>query len=477
MQNYSVASEDAPGVLATPIIQVVELVRHLQDERRQPSRQEEEVLANWMGWATVAPAFETYPKGKWAEIGARLQMLLGPDRSKAASAATTTSFFTDRMLTSVLWEIARQLGFDGGHVLDPGCGSGSLLAGAPLGLPLEMTGIERDPFSSEIARLRLPNASILTMPLEKIALPNNSFDLVIGNVPFSDVFISDRQVRHFSLHNYFVMRSLLALRPGGVAILITSSYTLDAQRDGQRVRLGEYANLLGALRLPSGAFAAAGTQVVADILVLQRRSALNTWKGQPWMDLSMARESNVRMNEYFSSHPQHIIGVPRFIRRGFRDDELDVIPPEDYSGALARAIEDLVGTALSHDAHYLPPKNYAVIDAAPPRRVDGRKEGSYHCIEGQLVQVIEGECRPVLRHVAELLKLVELRDAITFLLEAERDLARSESDLAEPRQRLNSCYDAYVRAFGTLHRFTFARGKIDSLTGGEPTSGGVHLLS
>src|SRR5439155_17492127 len=127
-----------------------------------------------------------------------------------------------------IWKLATGLGFNGGRVLEPGCGNGAILAAAPQELPLEMTGIEREPFTASVAQLRFPRAKIITAPLEKVSLMNNSFDLVVGNVPFSRVHVYDRDAPiRFSLHNYFIWRSLLSLRPGGLALLVTSRYTLD----------------------------------------------------------------------------------------------------------------------------------------------------------------------------------------------------------------------------------------------------------
>src|SRR5205807_1616623 len=148
---------------------------------------EQVVLASWMGWGPLAPAFESFPKGTWAQIRARLAMLLGPEGMEAASAATPTSFFTASYIAETIWKLASGLGFSGGQVLEPGCGNGAILAVAPQGLSFEMTGIEREPFTASVAQFRFPQAKIITSPLEKVSLVNNSFDLVVGNVPFSRV--------------------------------------------------------------------------------------------------------------------------------------------------------------------------------------------------------------------------------------------------------------------------------------------------
>src|SRR5262245_26409401 len=142
-----------------------------------------------------------------------------------------------------------------------------------------MTGIEREPFTASVAQLRFPHAKIITAPLEKVSLVNSSFDLVVGNVPFSRVHVYDREIPvRFSLHNYFIWRSLLSLRPGGLALLVTSRYTLDAKNDEQREALVGLGSLLGAIRLPSRAHQEAHTDVVTDILILQRKSPDVLWQ-------------------------------------------------------------------------------------------------------------------------------------------------------------------------------------------------------
>ncbi|MBO0790935.1 MAG: class I SAM-dependent methyltransferase, partial [Ktedonobacteraceae bacterium] len=230
------------------VLEIVELKKQIEEERREPTPEELETLSGWMGWGAVAPAFEKYPKEEWREVGAQLHLLLGPEGAKAAQEATPSSYFTDRYIVDLLWLIARDLGFTGGQVLEPGCGSGAFMAAAPLDLPLHITGIERDPFSADIARLRCPGANIITSPLEKVSLVEGAFDLVIGNVPFADVRMYDKHNGGwgYALHNYFIYRALTALRRGGLATLLTSRYTLDAQRELQRDVLASQATLLGA---------------------------------------------------------------------------------------------------------------------------------------------------------------------------------------------------------------------------------------
>jgi len=181
----------SPLGLAHDTVALVELVQRIQSERRQATDEERLRLGSWMGWGSLASAFERYPKGTWGEIGARLRMLLGPEGTEAAAAATPHSFFTDRYIAETVWKLATGLGFDGGRVLEPGCGSGAVIAAAPAGLTLSVTGIEREPFSASVAQVRFPQAKIITSALEKVSVVDDSFDLIVGNVPFSSAHIQN----------------------------------------------------------------------------------------------------------------------------------------------------------------------------------------------------------------------------------------------------------------------------------------------
>ena len=455
------------------ILDVVELIHQLAEEQREATPDEQNLLAHWMGWGPVAKAFDYTPEGYWAEVGARLRMLLGPDGTEAAAAATPHSFFTAPYLAEALWDIAMGLGFTGGKVLEPGCGSGAVLAGAPKALPLAFTGIEREPFSARVAQTRFPHANIINAPLEKTIVIDHSFDLVVGNVPFSSTHIYDRNAggRELSLHNYFIWRALQALRPGGLAVLISSRFTLDAVRDTQRDMIAAYGTFLGAIRLPSRAHEAAKTDVVTDILVFQKKTPSLIWEGHSWFKQSTTAIPGIGVNEYFDDHMHQILGTPRVEKGRFGDGDLVVQAPEHREEALHALVASLVQEAEQHGAIYLPPVDRTVIGEHIVRlRDDGLKEGSYHVVDGQLIQIVDGDIQPVKKLVAELTALVHLRNAALNLLEAERDLDRADEDIEPLRQHLNTCYDAYVRTYGAVHRAKIIVGQEDPETGEKSIS-------
>jgi hypothetical protein len=211
----------------------------------------------------MAKAFDPYERTPaWQQLGARLRELLTPEEGVAAQQATPTSFYTSPTVTTAIWRAVVGLGFAGGQVLEPGCGSGLFIAATPSGLAVTWTGVERDPVSARIAQLLHPHARIINAPLERVSLPPAGFDAAVGNVPFADVTPYDPTApTKLSLHNYFLWRAVQAIRPGGLVAVVTSRYTLDGEEAAWHARelLAEHADLLGAVRLPSGTFREYGT--------------------------------------------------------------------------------------------------------------------------------------------------------------------------------------------------------------------------
>ncbi len=460
----------SPLTLARHTLDVADLLAELEAGERQPTAQERTVLGAWMGWGPVAPAFSPQAEGSWSEIGARLRLSLTPEELAAGEAATPTSFFTDPRLAGALWHLATSLGFTGGRVLETGCGSGHVMAAAPTDLPVRWTGIERDSLSARIARARFPGAEVITAPLETVPLPEGGFDLAVGNVPFADVRIHDRETPvPLSLHNYCLWRSLHALHPGGLCVALTSRYTLDASDPKQRGTLAVLADLVGVIRLPSGALGASGTRAVADIVVLRRRADDERQRGAAWQrvvplprlaDAGFGGEE--AMNEYLVAHPEHVVGTPA-VDRGLYRPELVVRPPDDIDAALDDAVSSVCTAAQAQGLGYAgrvrEDAGVVLADA------EGRAEGSFHVVGGEVQQVRAGRLSRVTSGQEELRALIGLRDTTLRLLSAESDLDAPDGQLAPLRAELNWRYDRYVRRWGPLNRATVIEGKPDPETG------------
>src|SRR5690625_448485 len=224
----------------------------------------------------MAPALEPEldRTGAWKEIGARLEKLLEPERYAEAQASTYNAFYTPEAVSGACWGLLKGMGFERGRVLEPGCGAGAFIGTTPEGVDAEWVGVERDPTTAAIARFLHPEATIIARPLQEAHLHEGSIDAVIGNVPFGHVDIFDPiapKAEKSSLHDYAIWSSVRALAPGGIAVLVTSTDTLDKTNAHARKSIDKEAVLLGAIRLPNGAFSEAGTNVATDILVLRRR--------------------------------------------------------------------------------------------------------------------------------------------------------------------------------------------------------------
>lgn len=446
-------------------IALIQLVAEIKKTGRKPTKDELHQMHSWYGWGTVADAFAPNGDERWKEIGAQITLhlgqLCGASGVKEAHKAMVTSYFTDGMLSQAIWSLVRGLGFAGGRVLEAGCGTGSFLATAPADLPLQKVGVERDPFSALVAQMRLPDAEIINNRLQKVAFPRQSFDLAVGNVPFADVGIFDEETKAaFSLHNYFLLRELRALRPGGILAAISSRYTLDTQADDQRQILERYGNFLGAFRLPSGAHKAAKTQVVTDILVFQRRDPAQPTASKNWLGLSEKVVEGLELNQHFEEYPQHILGVPESGRGMYGNDELVIKRPENLPAHLYQAVQEFLAEAAREQIAYIPRRDFSLInEALVPWRDDGYLEGSFYLRDGQVIQIVDGQIKKVERYRDALMALVILRDAALALFEAEQDLDRPDVSLRPLRAALNRAYEAYVAKHGPVLQSKLIHGK------------------
>lgn len=446
-------------------IALIQLVAEIKKTGRKPTAEELRLMDSWYGWGSVADAFAPKNDPTWKEIGAQITLhlgeLCGTRGVNEARTAIVTSYFTDTMLSQAIWSLVKGLGFTGGRVLEAGCGTGSFLATAPADLPLQKVGVERDPFSALVAQLRLPDAEIINDRLQKVAFPRQSFDLAIGNVPFADIdVVDDEEKAAFSLHTYFLLRELRALRPGGILAAISSRYTLDAQATDQRKLLEQYGNFLGALRLPSGAHKAAKTKVVTDILIFQRRDPAHSASSKSWLGLSTKVVEGLSLNQHFEQYPQHILGSPESGRGMYGNDELIIKRPENLPERLDQAVQEFLAEAAREQIAYAPRRNLSVIDETlVPRRDDGYLEGSFYLRDGQAIQIVNGQIKKVERYRDAIKALVILRDAALALFEAEQDLDRPDASLRPLRAALNRAYEAYVANHGFILQSKLLHGK------------------
>lgn len=415
-------------------------------------------------------------KDEFADYRGQLRTLLTEEEYAAARRTTLNAHYTDAAMVRTIWDAVAGLGFEGGTVLEPGCGSGNFIGFAPPSA--RMLGIELDPVTAGIAAALYPDAEIRNESFADTRVPDGGFDLVIGNVPFSNAILTDDRYNRdrYSMHNHFIIKSLGTVRPGGLVAVLTSRYTMDATADAARREMARQADLVTAIRLPAGAHRrAAGTEAVTDLLILRRREEGRARAGADW-ERSVPAEfegGTARVSEFFTAHPENVLGDLVVGGGQYSGEELTVRSgdlarvPGDLAGRLAAAVTgaDLRGLVMSSRA---PGQAAAEVRAGGgrvslriPARDAGRFEGTITArADGTFTVLRGGEAEPWPcpdSQAAELRALLRLRDTVGQLLDAERASSQDTPRLGDLRARLNREYDAYVAAHGPLNRVSWRR--------------------
>ncbi|MGH3402150.1 MAG: hypothetical protein ACRDRJ_06470, partial [Streptosporangiaceae bacterium] len=446
-------------------------LRTIQHDKRPAAIEEQRVLARWSGWGAVPEVFDPQ-RAEHAEARAQLARLLSPEELAAASRNTLNAHYTDAAIVQAIWAAMQALGFTGGRVLEPGCGSGNFIGFAPA--QAQLTGVELDPVTAAIAARLYPQAQVLTGSFADTRGQDDSYDLVIGNVPFGKIALHDRvhNPAGHSIHNHFIIKSLRLARPGGLVAVLTSRYTMDARNPAARREIASLADLVGAIRLPGGAHQrAAGTSVVTDLLILRRREPGRAPDATAW---EQARRmtlggQDVLVSEYFADDPDAVLGQLGAANGAYRADDLTVTAAADIplDRALAEALGRLVTSARARALTWSPGPLVASPPPAPrSAHMDGHLEA---CGDGTFTQVTDGRAAPFAvprSQAAELRVLLGLRDTAVALLEAEAASPEDTPDTQQLRSELGYRYDSYLRAYGPLNRFTLRRtGRLDPVTG------------
>ncbi len=409
---------------------------------------------------------------------------LMPDAELAAARRTTlNAHYTDAALVQAIWQAVRSLGFTGGRVLEPGCGSGNFIAFAPPGA--SVTGIELDPVTAGIAAALHSHAEIRAESFADTRDREGSYDLAIGNVPFGKAVLRDKSHNcgGHAIHNYFIVKSLHLVRPGGLVVLLTSRYSMDARNPAARREIAALADLVAAVRLPSGAHQrAAGTGVVTDLLILRRREPGRDPGSTAWEQARPAELDGVEVpvNQYFLGHPDHVLGEMGTAHGVYRADDLVVRPVSGMdtvhglAGALGRTLSAVAASARAGGLTWTPAtvlspqpvqeSGPADRSAEPDGFLRARADGIFTRVE----QGTEVRHEVPSAQARELRHLLGLRDVVRALLDAEATSRDDSPQIEQLRTTLNQVYDAYLRTYGPLNRYTLRRtGRLDPVTG-EP---------
>ena len=428
-------------------IEAIRLLKYLEENVFQASPEQQEVLSRYVGWGGIPEVFDE-SKSEWSKEYAELKALLTPEEYDAARGSTLNAHYTSPAVIRAIYEAVGGMGFEGGRILEPSMGVGNFFGLLPENMAnSQLYGVELDSITGRIAKQLYPEADITVAGFETTNRPG-FYDLAVGNVPFGQYQVHDPEYDRlgFSIHNYFAAKMLDQVRPGGLVAFVTSRYTLDAKDESVRRYLAERGELLGAIRLPNNAFRAnAGTDVVSDIIFLQRREVPAT-ELPDWVHVDTTPEG-FTVNRYFIDHPDMVLGTPTAESTQYGRQDYTVAPIEgaDLSEQLHEAIQNIHGEYTEREIEEA--ERSDILPADPDVR-----NYSFTLVDGE-VYYREGGImarQDVSAAMTDRIKgLMELRDCTRRLIQLQTEDA-SDVEIAAEQQRLNTLYDAYTAKHGLI---------------------------
>ena len=449
-RNYRITDdhigEGAPLERFQRNLDAIRTLKTVEAENRSATAEEQAVLAQYVGWGGLADFFdEKNPRYN------ELKDLLTDAEYAAARESTLTAFYTPPVVIRSIYTALGQMGFTQGNILEPSCGIGNFLGMLPESMSgSKLYGVELDDLSGRIARQLYQKSSIAVQGYEKTSFPDNFFDVAIGNVPFGQFRVPDKRYDrlNFPIHEYFVAKALDQVRPGGVIAVVTSSYTMDKRTASARKYIAQRSELLGAIRLPNNAFkAAAGTEVVSDILFLQKRERMVDIEPE-WVHLA-TNEDGIQMNSYFIDHPDMVLGEVKMVSGPFGPTPTcEPYPEQPLEALLAEAVQNIHGEITAYDREEELEGEDHSVEADPAVR-----NFSYTLVDGQIYYRENSRMNPVeVSKTAEsrIRGMIELRDCVRTLLEYQTEDYPNEEIKAQ-QAKLNTLYDAFTRKYGLIN--------------------------
>ena len=444
--------EGGPKAKFQANVEAIKLLKYLEETTGQATPEQQQVLSRYVGWGGLADAFDP-DKESWSKEYAQLKELLTPEEYAAARGSTLNAHYTSPTVIKAIYEAVGRMGFETGNILEPSCGVGNFFGM----LPEEMRnsrlyGVELDSISGRIAQQLYPKADITVAGFETTDR-RDFYDLAIGNVPFGQYQVRDKAYDklNFSIHNYFFAKALDQVRPGGVVAFVTSRYTMDAKDSTVRRYLAQRAELLGAIRLPNNAFKAnAGTEVVSDIIFLQKRD--RPLDIVPEWTQTGQTEDGFAINRYFLDHPEMVLGrqEPESTAHGM-DYTVNPIEGLELADQLHDAVKYIRGTYQEAELPEL--GEGEAIDTSIP--ADPKvKNYSYTVVDGAVYfRENSRMVRPDLNATAEarIKGMVRLRDCVQELIDLQMDAATPDSDIREKQVELNQLYDDFSAKYGLIN--------------------------
>ena len=435
-------------------IEAIRTLFKLEDEHRGATAEEQQVFSQYVGWGGLADAFDP-GKDSWAKEYAELKGLLSEDEYAAARSSTLNAHYTSPVVIRSIYDAVEKMGFQSGNILEPSMGAGNFFGMLPTSMAdSRLYGVELDSITGRIAKKLYPQADITVAGFETTDR-RDFYDLAVGNVPFGQYRVNDKAYNKlgFSIHNYFFAKAIDQVRPGGIVAFVTSRYTMDSKDSTARKHMAERADLLGAIRLPNNAFRAnAGTDVVSDIIFLQKRDRPINHEPD-WVQLGKT-EDGFAINQYFADHPEMVLGVLSTESTQYGREELTVAPIEgaNLADQLAEAVQHIEG-------------QYTEVEVETPDIADAENEKhilpadpdvknfSYTVVDGEVFYRENSVMTQVeLSDTAKgrVTGMVELRQIVNELIQQQLE-DYPDADIKATQERLNAAYDAFTAKYGLLN--------------------------
>ncbi|MFR1588351.1 DEAD/DEAH box helicase family protein [Eubacterium sp.] len=431
-------------------MEAIRVLKECEFENRFATPEEQEILSQYVGWGGIPEAFDEN-NSSWADEFIELYTALSPDEYESARASTLTAFYTPPVVISSIYKAMEQMGFREGNILEPSCGIGNFIGMLPQSMQdSKIYGVEIDKISAGIAQQLYQKTSIAAQPFEEANIPDSFFDAVIGNVPFGDIRVNDRRYNkhNFLIHDYFFAKSLDKLRPGGVMALITSKGTMDKESPAVRKYIAQRADLLGAIRLPNNTFKGnAGTEVVSDILILQKRDRLIDLEPD-WVHLN-TDENGVKMNSYFVDHPEMVLGEWKTVSGRFGEEDT-VVPYENAD--LAELLEEAISNIHAEITDYEVDEELTEEDNSIPADPEVRNF-SYTVVGDKIYYRENSRMAPVdVSATAEnrIKGMIAIRDCVRNLIEMQT-ADYPDYEVEKEQQKLNKLYDSFSKKYGLIN--------------------------
>ena len=456
-QNFHI-TDDALGVGGAKAkfranMAAIQLLQELEFEGLQASPEQQEILSRYVGWGGLADAFDE-SKDNWKAEFAELYAALSPEEYAAARASTLNAHYTSPTVIRAIYDAVENMGFQTGNILEPSMGVGNFFGMLPESMKSSrLYGVELDSITGRIAKQLYPKADITVAGFETTDR-KDFFDLAVGNVPFGQYQVSDRAFDKlgFSIHNYFFAKALEQVRPGGVVAFVTSRYTMDAKDSAARKYIAQRADFLGAIRLPSNAFKAnAGTEVVSDIIFLQKRD--RPIEIEPdWVHLG-ANADGFAINRYFIDHPEMVLGRQTSESTQYGRQDFTVAPIEgaDLAEQLSGAIRNIRGTYAEAELPDLG-EDETIVETIPAD--PNVRNFSYTVVDGELYYrqnsiMTKPDFNATAKERAK--GMVELRDCVQKLISQQMDGFISDETIRQTQAELNTLYDGFTAKYGLIN--------------------------